>query len=165
MAVEKYALNVLQDGSNKQRMFIVECGHDVDEKLLRVAGLVLDLGAVPEEIDEIDLTAARYVAVAKLPQCAGVQLISDERDEQVAKHGYGSAHDDSHINGELAIEAAGLAVLDTGAVIVSGETSGSCDTWRLKEKLAGKRIHQLKVAGALIAAEIDRLLRSGVKDE
>lgn len=94
----------------------------------------------------------------------GLQLILEERCEQITKHKFHPSHDDQHTDGMLTKEAARLAVLGTDANVVDP----SCDfpdPWGLQRKLAGHRIHQLKVAGALIAAEIDRLLRAGVKDD
>lgn len=88
----------------------------------------------------------------------GIELITAEREEQISKHGFDSDHDDTHVNGELAIEASQLAIISTDAVLILS-THGACEDWGLVKKLAGDRIHQLKVAGALIASEIDRLLR------
>ena len=86
----------------------------------------------------------------------GVQLIEQERNEQVAKHGWTRQHDiDQHPAGELVIQAAGLCLLHTHYHVATPDLDlfGLCK----KFERGGERIHELKVAGALIAAEIDRL--------
>jgi hypothetical protein len=62
--------------------------------------------------------------------------------------------------GELRKVAAVLCAQGTDAWIndPSGYETGE-NVWGLEEKLKDDDIHRLKVAGALIAAEIDRLLR------
>lgn len=88
----------------------------------------------------------------------GIELIAMERQEQIEKHGWDKNHDNEHRYGELAKNAACLAVIGTDAKVVDIAGCGTeDDVWGLIEKLNGDRIHSLKVAGALIAAEIDRL--------
>lgn len=88
----------------------------------------------------------------------GSELICEERHEQINKHKWDKEHDANHERGELAIMAAILAVHSTDAEVVSpGEFYSGQNVWGLEEKLADNIIHRLKVAGALIAAEIDRL--------
>lgn len=87
---------------------------------------------------------------------SGIELIAEERWEQVYKHSWGMDHDADHQYGELAKNAAALAVIGTDADITEiGEPFE--DDWGLCEKLKGDRLKALIVAGALIAAEIDRL--------
>ena len=97
---------------------------------------------------------------------SGIELIAEERAEQSSKYGWSAEHDLTHNSGELAVEAAGLAVLHTDTVVVQiNYEAGSifnqekriADAWGLQKKLKDNPIHALKVAGALIAAEIDRL--------
>lgn len=88
----------------------------------------------------------------------GIELIADERQEQIEKHGYSQSHDKGHEFGVLAKIAAVLAVLHTDAKVIDPDGWDSdSDVCELPSKLAGNPIHALKVAGALIAAEIDRL--------
>lgn len=88
----------------------------------------------------------------------GIQLISEERQEQLSKHGWDSAHDKTHESGELRKMAAVLCVVGTDADVIDlGEFSTGNNMWGLEEKLKSDVIHRLKVEGALIAAEIDRL--------
>lgn len=94
----------------------------------------------------------------------GVQLIAAERQRQVDKEGWFPAHDDTHDNGEMAITAACYAVHHTDArVFVEGEDAfpwGSCADKRKKHSA----VRALVIAGALIAAEIDRLQRAALAD-
>ena len=104
----------------------------------------------------------------------GIELIAIERKEQIEKHGYGKEHDALHDDGSL-LDAAICCAADTrvyyrevyaagvafNVVQVSGwdlpVTYDGNVLWDNCESTHEERIHQLKVAGALIAAEIDRL--------
>lgn len=90
----------------------------------------------------------------------GVSLIAAERKRQVEKEGWDATHDDTHVRGEMAITAACYAVEGTAAVVtVDGCEAwpwGSCDD---KRNWHGP-VRRLVIAGALIAAEIDRLSRA-----
>lgn len=112
----------------------------------------------------------------------GIQLIAEERKEQIKKHKWTSKHDDIHILGELA-EAAVVCASNIKLYWRKDHTDGcsfnllQMPNWNLPVKYNGnvlipnynsttdERIHQLKVAGALIAAEIDRLLRKGKNEQ
>lgn len=98
---------------------------------------------------------------------SGIELIAQERGSQLNKHKWTSEHDDEHCYGELAIMAATLCAHHTDATVHDPEESFGTgdDGWGLEVKLKGNNIHRLKVAGALIAAEIDRLLRAGEADD
>lgn len=88
----------------------------------------------------------------------GIELIAEERQEQIKKHGWNKKHDAAHVHGELCKVAAILAVVGTDAKVVSpDEWESGENIWGLEEKLKNNPIHRLKVAGALIAAEIDRI--------
>lgn len=78
----------------------------------------------------------------------GIKLIAEERATHEGK-GWTAAHDDKHDMEELVFEA----------VCLIGNSAH--DTWGLVQKTfnEGGRVRQLVVAGALIAAEIDRLNR------
>ena len=92
----------------------------------------------------------------------GIELIAEERAEQIGKHGWTPEHDDTHTDGSLRVVAATLACDGTDAAVTDPLDRGSdCDPWGLLEKLQGdeNRVHRLAVAGALIAAEIDRIQR------
>lgn len=87
----------------------------------------------------------------------GIELIAEERQRQIEK--FGAAHDDIHKYGELAKQAAVLAVLHTDTYVVDpdGAFGSGDDPWQLEEKHQNDTIMCLVIAGALIAAEIDRL--------
>lgn len=83
----------------------------------------------------------------------GAKLIADERARQMAQEGWTPEHDDTHQYGDLAVNAAILAVNGTDAEVVDHLERPD---WNLKRH---PRIEQLVIAGALIAAEIDRVIR------
>jgi hypothetical protein len=98
----------------------------------------------------------------------GVALIAAERERQVSEEGWTAEHDDQHPRGELATAAAFYALDRHVAVMTEQRTPftfpmllGSLQ-WPFQQeswKPSGGRIRCLIKAGALIAAEIDRLLR------
>jgi hypothetical protein len=96
----------------------------------------------------------------------GIELIAAERQRQIEKEGWTAEHDRQWGSGELALAAACYAVPDNKRYWSSGLIS------RVRSGLIGKfwpwpliwwkptpddRIRELTKAGALIAAEIDRL--------
>ena len=88
----------------------------------------------------------------------GIELITKERKEQIEKHGWGLDHDiQEHYNGELAIVGGYLATFKTSATM---ELSDCVPSWgeEILDYIGDDDIHRLKVAGALVAAEIDRIL-------
>lgn len=92
----------------------------------------------------------------------GIKIISEERKRQVEKEGYTVEHDDQHTNNELAIAAGTYAInplinevmLDENEIPHLWPWSGG--SWK---PVPENRIKELAKAGALLAAEIDRLLR------
>ena len=89
----------------------------------------------------------------------GINLIEAERDRQQYMEGWSEEHDDKHVNNELALAAACYAVPD---VFSQGYWP---PTWDLSWHKSTTRIRDLVKAGALIAAEIDRLQRIEIKKE
>ena len=73
----------------------------------------------------------------------GIERIAKERQRQVSVEGWTPQHDDEHKDGEMAIAAARYAA----------------PYWEWDKRGKHERIRQLEIAGALLAAEIDRLLR------
>ena len=111
----------------------------------------------------------------------GVQLIAAERKRQVKSEGWTLEHDDSHDSGQMALAAACYASgYPTKVRIEKLENNCGCREascghfgffvkrwvnawpwdaeWDKRSKHERKR--QLVIAGALIAAEIDRLNRA-----
>ncbi len=103
----------------------------------------------------------------------GVELIAQERRRQIAVERWTARHDDKHICGQLA-DAASVYAMNPG--FRARRVTGGCGTETVASELwpwdgewwkpNGGRIRQLVKAGALIAAEIDRLqrLRNGRGD-
>jgi len=87
----------------------------------------------------------------------GIELIEQERERQIHVEGWTSEHDDKHVNNELALAAACYAVPDTFS---QGYWP---PTWDLSWYKSTTRIRDLVKAGALIAAEIERLQRIEIK--
>lgn len=120
------------------------------------------------EIHEADIASAPLL---------GVELITRERNRQIVTERWSTTHDDSHTDQSMAIVAAIYAVAgDPGVVVVRKEKVGDLlhdsqreawpSTWAEKFDKRGKhtRIRQLAIAGALIAAEIDRLQRLAIRN-
>jgi hypothetical protein len=94
----------------------------------------------------------------------GVERIAAERKRQIEKEGYSLEHDDDWEDNELALAAACYAMPKKDRKV----KNGFCVSirrylwpwdqryWRPTPK---NRIRELEKAGALIAAEIDRLIR------
>lgn len=85
----------------------------------------------------------------------GAALIAAERERQLLA--WSAKHDADHDDGEIAIRAAELAVHHTDAT-VDDPTDRGPDGWGLVRKHGHDAIRSLTIAGALIAAEIDRLI-------
>jgi hypothetical protein len=89
----------------------------------------------------------------------GIQRIAAERRRQIEQEGWTPDHDDEHDDEALAMCAAIYATPEdrrsyfAGGFLPCGWPLDACD-WK-----PGDRIRELEKAGALIAAEIDRLLR------
>lgn len=84
-------------------------------------------------------------------QKSGIELIAQERKEQIEKHGFDTEHDNKNSNREL-VKAA--------IYLLTKRANYFPETWDEKYLDAFKQkegIEAMKVAGALIAAEIDRL--------
>lgn len=86
----------------------------------------------------------------------GAQLIADERLAQVQRDGWTPDHDDRHVEGELlsAAQSYIIEVMDPGEAIHTGFWPENW-IWNPSED----PVRNLVKAGALIAAEIDRLKR------
>jgi hypothetical protein len=88
---------------------------------------------------------------------AGVELIARERQRQIAVEGWTPEHDDSQEGAEL-LQAA-VWYLDNGAEYDFGLSVPPWPWERSAWKPSDDRVDQLAKAGALIAAEIDRIQR------
>lgn len=96
----------------------------------------------------------------------GIELIAEERREQIEKHGRTIAMDVStNTNGQLSEAAAMLAYNENNCLDLDEIAMDHCpDKW--DSDLWNKMVHKpykdrLILAGALIAAEIDRVQAEG----
>jgi hypothetical protein len=115
--------------------------------------------------------------IDRLAPLPGIALIEAERRRQISVEGWTAEHDDEHNCGQMAMAAACYA---TPYPLFEQECYANqvryCDPWpwderwdkrprdgnvlqRNDESSTEERIRQLSKAGALCAAEIDRLLR------
>lgn len=98
----------------------------------------------------------------------GAELIAAERSRQITQENWDSQHDDEHSCGTLSVIAAALAVSGTDARVEDpcDRVIDGYDCWGLRKKHGDNPIRCLAIAGALIAAEIDRLQRATIlRDE
>lgn len=99
---------------------------------------------------------------------SGVELINTERQRQVTQEGWSSAHDDGHRKHELALAAMSYTAA-VAAPDEEGDENGKvrpCWDWPWAKKWwkpSSDPVRNLVKAGALIAAEIDRLQRLKAK--
>jgi hypothetical protein len=95
----------------------------------------------------------------------GIGLIASERQRQITVEGWDEDHDTQHDRSELAVAAACYAVVGTHAKTVTKNSGEDAWPWGFEYE-DGKmkkhdRLRRLAIAGALIAAEIDRILAEG----
>lgn len=90
----------------------------------------------------------------------GVERIASERARQVTAEGWTPDHDDEHAHGELALAAACYAMHDGGG---AGDAPPSLWPWDARWwKPSDDPVRNYERAGALLAAEIDRLRRKAL---
>jgi len=96
-------------------------------------------------------------------QLTGAELIAAERLRQISKEGWSARHDDNHHIKELSIAAASYLSTHNSPVYFEGSmicTARHDWPWSMEWwKPSQDPIRNLVKAGALIAAEIDRLQR------
>ena len=88
----------------------------------------------------------------------GIEIIAEERQRQIEVEGWTPEHDDEHICGEMAQAAACYAHPN---IVRRLDMVGWPESWSIDyyKPTPDDRIRELAKAGALIAAEIDRLNR------
>jgi hypothetical protein len=93
----------------------------------------------------------------------GIELITQERQRQVEKEGWTHKHDNQHINNELAVAASCYAAPDNIRDYGDEHELNVPYFWPWHDEwwkpTPDDRIKELVKAGALIAAEVDRLQR------
>lgn len=91
-----------------------------------------------------------------------IKTIAAERDRQITVEGYDARHDDKHVHGQIAMAAAcytapeKIYVLDPPVAYVDDPFPWE-EEYDKRQKHS--RLRSLAIAGALIAAEMDRLAR------
>lgn len=87
----------------------------------------------------------------------GIELIARERQRQVSEEGWTPEHDDGHVNGEMVLAAVTyMHHANFGEKLTLFFWPWEAESW----KPSPDPIINLTKAGALIAAEIDRLQRA-----
>lgn len=98
----------------------------------------------------------------------GAELIAKERQRQIDVEGWIADDDDEQLHGELAIAAACYAIKDTDAKINNPDAHDAADGWPWGEEHDKRDQHSnlkcMVIAGALLAAEIDRMLRNAERE-
>lgn len=122
---------------------------------MKIDHLLTDGGDTPVKDLRVDPLVVRSREENKM---SGAELIAEERKRQVEKEGFRNWHDDEHDEGQMA-EAAVCYIMGERKINGQWLWSWSDDDWKPKSKL-----QNLIRAGALIAAEIDRLQRSAQVD-
>lgn len=95
----------------------------------------------------------------------GIERIAAERERQIKVEAWTPEHDDGHKSAELTNAATAYAEVAAMQMYVDAETPSldavpDCWPWKIEYwKPADDPVRNLEKAGALIAAEIDRLLR------
>lgn len=135
-----------------------------------------DTGVNPSKEELLDSlrNISRLVEILSSATNPAVNLVLTERIRQIQKHGYDCDHDDENACDEIAALATYYA-MPPAARFWSAKSTGYGDTLGeaiLPEGWAAKpwdgeergRIRELEKAGALILAELERLLRAEERD-
>ena len=98
----------------------------------------------------------------------GAERIAAERKRQIEAEGFTASYDDENSHGEMALTATCYAMPVFRRYLTTWQQTFILDAhwyWDRKwwKPTPNNRIRELEKAGALIAAEIDRLLRLEVK--
>lgn len=106
-----------------------------------------------------------YKAIEMFYSEDGVKLIAEERQRQIEKEGWTPEHDAEHVDGELANAAAYYAMTENTIDFIDNKCGNDMHLhiWPFEIKSLKRtpenRVRELQKAGALIAAELDRLIR------
>lgn len=120
--------------------------YDADGRYL-LSGSAVDIAAICE-------ACAKTHTCIVVPKASGVVHLAAERARQQSQEGYTEAHDDAHRQCEMALAAVAYALHAAGPWETAQYWPFDASEWKPSDQL-----HDLVRAGALIAAEIDRLQR------
>lgn len=127
-----------------------------------VATLMIAAKPVPDYLQPdakwVAEEVGRHLSKHGGPMKTGAELISEERQRQISEEGWTAEHDDEHSASELARAATVYACPPRFRTVIQ---SSRMWPWDWETYKPGNRISELVKAGALIAAEIDRLQRIG----
>lgn len=94
----------------------------------------------------------------------GAIYIARERERQIFQEKFTTEHDSNHTRGELALAASAYARPQSERYFIAGTPVG----WPFEDSMwkptPDNRIRECVKAGALLAAEIDRLIREKEKE-
>lgn len=156
-----------------EQMEVKELIVDLRAKLNATQGQLerrnIEIGALLKQTNDViaerDKALAYIANLQKLSSMDGVERIKQERQRQINQEGWTAEYDSKHISDELAYAAICYA-------LPSDYRAEALQTfwhwWQFTEIKWWKptpddRIRELTKAGALIAAEIDRLILEGEK--
>lgn len=121
---------------------------DVNERAVDMARLRRAAAATNMRLEAQDRERDRITMAAHC-RMAALEAIQAERARQLSEEGWSVEHDDRHSHGEIARAAAAYAAGDS-----------SLWPWEPRGvKLSSDRLRDLAKAGALIVAEMERLMR------
>lgn len=137
----------------------------VNEKVTHMISVLAAALALPVRVQAEDGLAAltgpgrdKADASSEASAAAGVWLIATERQRQMTAKGYDPAHDDEHTDNS--IRRAAMAYIKWAGHDTTALPYASGWPWVDGWKPTGDPVRDLTKAGALIAAEIDRLNRA-----
>jgi hypothetical protein len=115
-----------------------------------------------------NITELVNAKLAEWEKLTGVELIAQERKRQIEVEGFSAEHDDELINGELSNAAACYALSPEYLAMTFDDDGSFLHTvfpfnMEWYKQTMGDRKRDLVKAGALVAAELDRLNRMEAK--
>lgn len=115
-------------------------------------------GTLIARVDPVsDMVEKEANRVGNISTGNGVAGIARERVRQVVDEWFGAVHDSAHTDGELALAAAAYALMSRDSYSEIAFSIWPFEAMWLKTE-KHSRIKKLVIAGALIAAEIDRIV-------
>lgn len=159
----KHTAEVLKAAKRKDRLMRLNA-QDAEQGLDNAIYTVLT--AAPALLAENARLRAALTSSLGGAETGGVRLIAAERQRQIEKEGYTSAHDDKHEGkAQMAFAAAAYAIPaidERNAPVETVRFRTHFWPWSIGyfKPTPNDRVRELVKAGALIAAEIDRLQRA-----
>lgn len=160
------------------------CGLDIDKSWIGLGSE--EVALTPHNVDSVNqasMLLTVFIKIAEIlegevwqrernmtkPFKSGIEFISEERQRQINVEGWTPEHDEMHKNGELAHASACYAAMPYN-IYCHKKTDNAHyfeELWPFDKEWykpsPDDRIKELAKAGALIAAEIDRLQRMNQK--